>query len=119
MKKILILLGISTLVIILLYIILNPSNDAINRELKILKQENKILKKNNDSIYLVIKSIEQLENQSDIKISILEADVVRQSKEVNDLNIKIKSIKKKYEKAINNTANFTSLDIQRYFSDSL
>jgi uncharacterized membrane protein YhiD involved in acid resistance len=111
--------GIATLLIILLYIIFKPNNDKINREIKRLKQENKMLKKNNDSIYLVIKSIEELENQSDIKISILEADAVRQSKEVSDLNIKIKSIKNKYEKANNHTANFTSIDIQRYFSDSL
>jgi uncharacterized membrane protein YhiD involved in acid resistance len=92
--------GIATLLIILLYIIFKPNNDKINREIKRLKQENKMLKKNNDSIYLVIKSIEELENQSDIKISILEADAVRQSKEVSDLNIKIKSIKNKYEKTI-------------------
>ncbi len=111
--------GIATLIIVLLYNILKPNNDAINRELKRLKQENQMLKKNIDSTYLVIKNLEALKSQSDIKIAALEADAVRQVKEVSDLNMKIKSIKKKYEQANNHTANFTSLDIQRYFSDSL
>jgi len=111
--------GVSTLVIILLYNLFRPNNDAINLELKRLNRENEMLQKNNDSIYLVIKNLEVLKNQSDIKISVLEVNAVRQIKEVRDLNIKIKSIKKKYEQAINHTANFSSLDIQRYFADSL
>jgi hypothetical protein len=78
-----------------------------------------MLEKNNDSILLVIRNIEILKIESDTKISVLEINAVRQSKEVSDLNKKLKSIKDKYEQAINHTANFSSLDIQRYFSDSL
>jgi len=111
--------GVSTLLIILLYNLFKPNNDAINIEIKRLKHENEMLEKNNDSILLVIRNIEILKIESDTKISVLEINAVRQSKEVSDLNKKLKSIKDKYEQAINHTANFSSLDIQRYFSDSL
>jgi hypothetical protein len=111
--------GIATLLIVLLYMIFKPNNDKINREIKRLKQENKILEKNNDSIYLVIKSLEILKYQSDTKISVLESNAKVKQKEIIDLNYKIKSIQKKYEQALNHTANFSSIDIQRYFADSL
>lgn len=111
--------GIATLLIILLYMIFKPNNDKINREIKRLKQENKMLEKNNDSIYQVIKSLEILKYQSDTKISVLESNAKVKQKEIIDLNYKIKSIQKKYEQALNHTANFSSIDIQRYFADSL
>ena len=109
-----------TVVLLLcLYYFFKPSNSEINREIKRLKQENKELAKKNDSIYLVISNLENLKKQSDAKIALLESDAARQEKEVSDLNAKIKSIKKKYDKANNHTTNFTSVDIQRYFADSL
>lgn len=111
--------GIATLLIVLLYMIFKPNNDKINREIKRLKQENKMLEKNNDSIYQVIKSLEILKYQSDTKISVLESNAKVKQKEIIDLNYKIKSIQKKYEQALNHTANFSSIDIQRYFTDSL
>ena len=111
--------GIATLLIVLLYMIFKPNNDKINREIKRLKQENKMLEKNNDSIYQVIKSLEILKYQSDTKISVLESNAKIKQKEIIDLNYKIKSIQKKYEQALNHTANFSSIDIQRYFADSL
>jgi uncharacterized protein HemX len=111
--------GIATLLIVLLYMIFKPNNDKINREIKRLKQENKMLEKNNDSIYQVIKSLEILKYQSDTKISVLESNAKVKQKEIIDLNYKIKSIQKKYEQALNHTANFSSIDIQRYFADSL
>lgn len=108
-----------SVVIIGLFYILKPNNREINRELKRLKQENKILQKKNDSIFSVVKNLEGLKLKADEKIAELEAEEMKQEKEVAELNSKIKSIKKKYEKANTHSNNFTTADIQRYFTDSL
>jgi hypothetical protein len=108
-----------SIVIIGLFYILKPNNREINRELKKLKQENKILQKKNDSIFSVVKNLEVLKLKSDEKILQLEEEEMKQEKEVAELNGKIKSIRKKYEKANTHSTNFTTADIQRYFTDSL
>ena len=117
--SVLILAALPSIIILGLFYLLKPNNSEINKELKRLKQENQILEKKNDSIFSVIKNLEQLKSKADEKISQLEAEEVKQEKEVTELNAKIKSIKKKYEKANAHSTNFTSADIQGYFTDSL
>jgi len=117
--SVLILAALPSIIILGLFYLLKPNNSEINKELKRLKQENQILEKKNDSIFSVIKNLEQLKSKADEKISQLEAEEVKQEKEVTELNAKIKSIKKKYEKANSHSTNFTSADIQGYFTDSL
>jgi uncharacterized protein HemX len=117
--SVLILAALPSIIILGLFYLLKPNNSEINKELKRLKQENQILEKKNDSIFSVIKNLEQLKSKADEKISQLEAEEVKQEKEVTELNAKINSIKKKYEKANAHSTNFTSADIQRYFTDSL
>lgn len=108
-----------SVVIIGLFYILKPNNGELNKELRRLKQENKMLQKKNDSIFVVIKGIEGLKLKADEKIAQLELEEKKQQNEIVELNSKIKSIKKKYEKANTHSDNFTTADIQRYFTDSL
>lgn len=102
-----------------LFMLLKPSNKELNKEIYRLKKENKILSVKNDSIHIQIKRIESLKKDAEDRIAIFEQNGKEQEKKVQELNEKLKKFKKKYEKAINHSANFSSADIQRYFSDSL
>ena len=91
----------------------------LNEEIKSLKKQNASLKLQNDSIFLNIKKLESqasvLDNQIiDLKNS--EADYVLK---LNTVNKEISKIKKKYEEANSHSDNFTTIQIQQYFSDSL
>lgn len=117
--SVLIIAALPSIIILGLFYLLKPNNSEINKELKRLKQENELLQKKNDSIFYVIKGIESLKLKADERISQLELQEDKKEKEIAELNGKIKFIKNKYEKANNHAANYTSVDIQRYFADSL
>jgi len=115
-----ILFMLPTLIILSLFFLLNPyRNKELNAEIKKLKQENKILIKKNDSIYSSIRNLDFLKKQSDIKISEYQNQEAEQQKRLSKLNNDLNNLKKKYEKANNHAANFSSADIQRYFTDSI
>jgi len=78
-----------------------------------------MLKKQNDSIFVSIKGMEKLKDNADQKIALLEKDEARQTEQLNSVNAKLTQLKHKYEKASNHSANFSSDDVKRYFTDSL
>lgn len=91
----------------------------LNSEIKSLKKENASLKLKNDSIFLNIKKLELQASVLDKQIIDLknsEADYVLK---LNMVNKEISKIKTKYEKANSHSNNFTTTQIQQYFSDSL
>jgi hypothetical protein len=118
MKKIL-LMALPSIIIISLFYVLKSNNGEINKQLKELKEENKKLKKQNDSIFVSIEQMDKLKEESDNKIAILEKDEERQMEQLKSFNNKITQLKTKYEKASYHSANFSSDDVQRYFTDSL
>jgi len=118
MKKIF-LMALPSIIIISLFYIFKPNNGEINKQLKALQEENKMLKKQNDSIFVSIKGMEKLKDESDKKIAILEKDEARQMEQLKSVNTKLTQLKHKYEKASNHSANFSSDDVKRYFTDSL
>jgi uncharacterized protein YxeA len=118
MKKIL-LIALPSIIIISLFYLLKPNNGEINKQIKALQEENKLLKKQNDSIFVSIKGMEKLKDESDHKIAVLEKDEARQMEQLKSVNTKLTQLKHKYEKASNHSANFSSDDVQRYFTDSL
>jgi chromosome segregation ATPase len=109
----------SSLAIIFLVFVLKPNNGEINKQLKELKEENNILKKKNDSIFVNIKQLDKLKEEADQKIALLENEEARQAEQLKSVNSKLTQLKRKYEKASNHSANFSSDDVKRYFSDSL
>jgi DNA helicase IV len=118
MKKIL-LMALPSIIIISLFYVFKPNNGEINKQLKALKEENKMLKKQNDSIFVSIKQLDKLKDEADQKIALLEKDEARQTEQLKSVNTKLTQLKHKYEKASNHSANFSSDDVQRYFTDSL
>lgn len=117
--SLLILFSLPSVILFGLFFLLKPNNKELNKEIDRLRKENKILYAKNDSIYLQIKKIESLKRDSEERIAIFEEREKEQVRKVQELNDKLKKVKKQYEKANNHSANFSSADIQRYFSDSL
>ena len=118
MKKIF-LMALPSIIIISLFYLLKPNNGEINKQLKALQEENKLLKKKNDSIFVSIKGMEKLKDEADHKIAKLEKEEERQMEQLKSVNTKLTQLKHKYEKASNHSANFSSDDVKRYFTDSL
>ena len=113
------LLALPSIIIISLFYLFKPSNQEINAKIKALKEENKMLKKANDSIFLSIKGLEKIKEDADHKIVLLEKEEEKQKEKIQEVNNKLTQLKHKYEKANNHSNNFSSDDVQRYFSDSL
>jgi chromosome segregation ATPase len=118
MKKIF-LMALPSIIIISLFYILKPNNEDFKKQIKSLQEENKMLKKQNDSIFVSIKGMEKLKDDADQKIALLEKDEARQTQQLNSVNSKLTQLKSKYEKASNHSANFSSDDVKKYFTDSL
>jgi predicted nuclease with TOPRIM domain len=112
-------MALPSIIIISLFYVLKPNYGEINKQLKELKEENKILKKKNDSIFVNIKQLDKLKEEADQKIAILENEESRQAEQLKSVNSKLTQLKHKYEKASNHSSNFSSDDVKRYFSDSL
>ena len=109
----------SVIIISLFYVLIKPNNSADNKKLNELKRNNIILQNKNDSIFLVIQSLEKLKIQADLNIEKLRNQEKINIEKIKSINLKLKNIKYKYEKASNHSDNFSSVDVQRYFSDSL
>jgi hypothetical protein len=118
MKKYFLMI-LPSVIIISLFYILKSNNSADNKKLNELKINNIILQNKNDSIFLVIQSLEKLKIQADLNIEKLRNQEKINIEKINSINLKLKNIKYKYEKASNHSDNFSSVDVQRYFSDSL
>ena len=112
-------MALPSIIIISLFYVLKPNSVEINKQLKALQEETKMLKKQNDSIFVSIEQMDKLKEEADQKIAILEKDEERQAEQLKSVNSKLTQLKHKYEKASNHSANFSSDDVQRYFSDSL
>lgn len=118
MKKIFIM-ALPSIIIISLFYLLKPNNKEINKQLKALQEENKMLKKKNDSIFVSIKQLDKLKEEADQKITLLENEEVKQMEQIKSVNTKLTQLKYRYEKAFYHSDNFSSRDVQRYFADSL
>jgi predicted nuclease with TOPRIM domain len=84
---------------------LNAKNDS-------LRLANKVLKEN-------IMANEKLLTSSDIKIQELKKEDENLKSKVKTLNNNISNLKQNYEKANSHSNNFSTIDIERYFADSL
>ena len=84
-----------------------------------LDKQNEMLKKQNDSIYLVINGLEIERRVSKEYIIRLSGEQEQMAQRVEAINKKYQNLKGQYEKAKNHAANFNSADIRRYFADSL
>lgn len=84
-----------------------------------LDKQNEMLKKQNDSIYLVINGLEIEKRVSKEYIMRLSGEQEQLSQRLESINKKYKNLKGEYDKAKNYAANFTSDSIRRYFADSL
>lgn len=118
MKKYFLMI-LPSVIIISLFYILKPNNSADNKKINELKKQNIILQNKNDSIFLVIENLERLKIQADLNIEKIRKQEDINIKKINSINLKLTNLKYKYDKASNHSANFSSVDVQRYFSDSL
>jgi predicted RNase H-like nuclease (RuvC/YqgF family) len=91
-----------------------------------IKEEIKALNAKNDSLRLANKVLkeniianEKLLTSSDIKIQELKKEDENLKSKVKTLNNNISNLKQNYEKANSHSNNFSTIDIERYFSDSL
>jgi len=103
----------------LFYYFLSSNNKSLDNQLKMLKEENKILSKKNDSIYNVIGNLEELKAESDKKISSFQKEGDELKSKIDKVTVQLNNFKNKYEKAIHHSDNFSSSDIQSYFTDSI
>jgi len=112
-------MALPSIIIISLFYVLKSNNQEINKQLKELRQENKKLKKQNDSIFVSIEQLDKLKEEAGQKIALLENEEAKQAEQLKSVNSKLTQLKTKYEKASNHSANFSSDDVKRYFTDSL
>lgn len=108
-----------SVLIICLFYIFKPNNTEINKTLKNLQAENKMLKIINDSILFNIGSMEKIKQESDKKIAKLIMDEQLHNVKISLVNTKLTNLKIKYEKATSYSNNFSTTDVQLYFADSI
>lgn len=118
MIKNVLLMILPSLIILSLWYILVPSS-KYKDEIKQLNAKNDSLRSANIDLRKNIVANEKLLVASDERIDELKKqDEILKSK-VHTLNTNISNLKHHYEKANSHSNNFTTIDIQRYFSDSL
>jgi predicted nuclease with TOPRIM domain len=99
----------------LLIMFLNKS--TINVDIKQLQLKNDSLLLANSKLAQSNDSLKNNIEKSTLVIETLNKKDGTYKEKVGQLNIKIQSLKGKYEEANNHANNFGSLDIQRYFSE--
>jgi septal ring factor EnvC (AmiA/AmiB activator) len=108
----------STLIIVLYFTLFHtPASDETKKEIKSLKQQNALLKKENDSI---IKSIIYQEKEiAKGEEIILQLSTEKQTlyDNLDSINKKIQNNQKQYDNANRHADNYSSNDIKRYFSN--
>lgn len=93
--------------------------DNIDEAIKEYKAENDSLKLVNNQILENIVWYNQKLKESDESIKNLTNNGNLMLNRLSSMSNQINKLKAEYEKANNHAANFTSIDIQRYFADSL
>jgi hypothetical protein len=119
MKKLYIQITIVLLTLFAFYYAFNNYKNDKEYDIKIDR-----LNKVNDSLLIVNKKIEieigtyieQNKIKEDIIKELMERDTILQ-KQIANISIDLKKIKKKYEEANNRANSLTSDDIERYFTD--
>lgn len=100
-----------------LLLMLVLSKSSFNSDIKQLRQKNDSLLIVNQKLAKSNDSISKSLAKSDFVIESLNKKDYLLKEKVSQLNIKIQSLKGKYEEANNHANNFGTLDIQRYFSE--
>ena len=91
----------------------------IKEEIKALNAKNDSLRKQNSILNENIIANEKLLKSSDEKIVELKKEDENLKLKVKTLNNNISNLKHNYEKANSHSNNFSTIDIERYFADSL
>jgi predicted RNase H-like nuclease (RuvC/YqgF family) len=91
----------------------------IKEEIKALNAKNDSLRKQNSILNKNIIANEKLLKSSDEKIVELKKEDENLKLKVKTLNNNISNLKHNYEKANSHSNNFSTIDIERYFADSL
>jgi len=97
------------------YIINKPSDKKIQDYLT----QNDSLKKATDSILNLEKKYEAQLSQQDEIINTQKQQMIEFDKKISRVNDKISNLKYNYEAANTHANTFTSIELQRYFSDSI
>ena len=100
-----------------LILMLVLSKSSYNSDIKQLRQKNDSLLIVNQKLAKSNDSISKSLAKSDFVIESLNKKDYLLKEKVSQLNIKIQSLKGKYEEASNHANNFGTFDIQRYFSE--
>lgn len=105
-------------ILVLLFVwILKPGNSEIRKEIKALNKQNDSLKTANKLIFTKINEYQVKIEDANEKISELKNIDANYQYIIKDINKKMSDLKSQYEKANNHSTNFTSADIQGYFSN--
>jgi peptidoglycan hydrolase CwlO-like protein len=118
MIKNVLLMILPSVIILSLWYILVP-NGKYRDEIKQLNAKNDSLRNLNVGLRANIEANQKLLVSSDNKIDILKKEDELLKSKVKTLNTTISKLKTNYEKANSHSNNFSTIDIQRYFSDSL
>jgi chromosome segregation ATPase len=116
--KNILLMVLPSIILISCWYILVPGG-RIKEEIKVLNQKNDSLRKQNSILNENIVANEKLLKSSDEKIVELKKEDENLKSKVKILNNNISNLKQNYEKANSHSNNFSTIDIERYFSDSL
>ena len=118
MKKNILLMVLPSIILISCWYMIVPGG-RIKEEIKALNQKNDSLRKENSILNENIVANQKLLKSSDEKIVELKKEDETLKSKVKTLNNNITNLKTNYEKANSHSNNFSTIDIQRYFSDSL
>lgn len=118
MKKNILLMVLPSIILISCWYMIVPGG-RIKEEIKALNAKNDSLRLANKLLKENIIANEKLLTSSDIKIQELKKEDENLKSKVKTLNTNITNLKTNYEKANSHSNNFSTIDIQRYFSDSL
>lgn len=108
----------SALILVLYYTLIHtPQSDEAKKQIKSLKEQNEVLKKQNDSILKSIVQQQEDINRSEEIIGELNEQKEQLYQNLDSVNKKIQKNQTQYDHANRHADNYSSNDIRRYFSN--
>jgi archaellum component FlaC len=105
--------------ILVSYLFIEKNIKPTDKKIQDYLSQNDSLKKATDSILKIEKQYENQLSQQDAIINSQKEQMINFDKKISQVNDKITILKYSYEAANNHANNFSSIELQRYFADSI
>lgn len=109
--------AITAILVLALTLFMTNNNTKLQSKISVLRGQNEILETQNRSLEKNLKALVDSIAKIDKSIQDLKGKEAKLAKENVELENNIKKLNKKYEKAINHSANYNADSIRGYFSN--